>query len=288
MAAPVFPTLVKPSMETLPESSPLRQMFPETFYSNGNYYSSPFGRVKYWILGPADGKKIVLIHGISTPSFGFKNVAPELVKNGFQVLLYDLYARGYSEAPQVSYDPNLYITQLALLLQYIHWSNVNVVGMSMGGAVAAAFSAMFPHLVDEGVVFLAAAGMMVLPKPKQIQNQDPVAALNAQSTIDVTNQIRDLQTANLPGYQEAITSSLKGGIITGVHWAYETLGKTTDKRFLIFHGTADPTVPYGEALKIKELIPQAELVSITGAGHALVIEEGVWEDMTKKIITFFA
>ncbi len=43
----------------------------------------------------------------------------------------DLYARGYSEAPQVSYDPNLYITQLALLLQYIHWSNVNVVGMSM-------------------------------------------------------------------------------------------------------------------------------------------------------------
>lgn len=47
-------------------------------------------------------------------------------------------------------------------------------------------------------------------------------------------------------------------------------------------------MPYGEALKIKELIPQAELVSITGAGHALVIEEGVWEDMTKKIITFFA
>ncbi len=29
-----------------------------------------------------------------------------------------------------------------------------------GGAVAAAFSSMFPHLVNDGVVFIAAAGMM--------------------------------------------------------------------------------------------------------------------------------
>lgn len=74
--------------------------------------------------------------------------------NGFQVLLYgalvesmfnrfsltymlrsDLYGRGYSEAPEVPSDPNLYAVQLALLLQYIGWENTDIVGFSIVRAV---------------------------------------------------------------------------------------------------------------------------------------------------------
>ncbi|PSR71186.1 hypothetical protein PHLCEN_2v12945, partial [Hermanssonia centrifuga] len=53
-------------------------------------------------------------------------------------------------------------------------------------------------------------------------------------------------------------------------------------------GSSDPIVPYGEALKIKALISQAELVTIEGAGHYLVKEEGAWQVIAKSIITFFA
>lgn len=31
----------------------------------------------------------------------------------------DLYGRGYSDAPQTTYDSTLYVTQLALLMQHI-------------------------------------------------------------------------------------------------------------------------------------------------------------------------
>ena len=46
-------------------------------------------------------------------------------------ILQDLYGRGYSEAPQTTYDTNLYTTQLAHLMQYIRWEKANIVGISM-------------------------------------------------------------------------------------------------------------------------------------------------------------
>lgn len=51
----------------------------------------------------------------------------------FNSLIYpkDLYGRGYSEAPQTTYDTNLYTAQLAHLMQYIRWEKANIVGVSM-------------------------------------------------------------------------------------------------------------------------------------------------------------
>ena len=51
----------------------------------------------------------------------------------FNLLIYpeDLYGRGYSEAPQTTYDTNLYTAQLAHLMQYIKWEKANIVGVSM-------------------------------------------------------------------------------------------------------------------------------------------------------------
>ena len=43
----------------------------------------------------------------------------------------DLYGRGFSDAPSMTYDSILYTTQLALLLQYLGWRRTNIVGVSM-------------------------------------------------------------------------------------------------------------------------------------------------------------
>jgi pimeloyl-ACP methyl ester carboxylesterase len=124
--------------------------------------------------------QVVLIHGLSIPAMIWKNVAPQLASRGFRVLVYgmflskyvvfviwftffvlsDLYGRGYSDAPQTTYDANLYTTQLALLMQHLRWDKALVAGVSMGGGIATAFTAQFPHLVDEKVVLLACAGLM--------------------------------------------------------------------------------------------------------------------------------
>ena len=68
------------------------------------------------------------------PSLVWKRIVSRLSKAGFRVLIYDLYGRGYSEAPDAQstrYDVNLYVTQLALLLQAVGWRRSRIVGLSM-------------------------------------------------------------------------------------------------------------------------------------------------------------
>jgi len=48
-------------------------------------------------------------------------------------ILLDLYGRGYSDAPKVTYDVSLYTSQLALLMQHINWGSAHIVGLSMVG-----------------------------------------------------------------------------------------------------------------------------------------------------------
>ena len=54
----------------------------------------------------------------------------EVLRSGI-FLNSDLYGRGYSESPKRKLETNDYIIQLALLLQYIGWGKVKVVGFSM-------------------------------------------------------------------------------------------------------------------------------------------------------------
>ena len=50
--------------------------------------------------------------------------------------------------------------ELAFLMQYLKWEKANIVGLSMGGAIAASFTSQFTYLVDEGVGLIASAGLM--------------------------------------------------------------------------------------------------------------------------------
>ena len=57
------------------------------------------------------------------------------------ILQTDLYGRGYSDAPQTTYDTALYVTQLALLMQYVGWDKAGIVGVSM----VRVFNSTIPH-----------------------------------------------------------------------------------------------------------------------------------------------
>ncbi|OBZ70488.1 hypothetical protein A0H81_09745 [Grifola frondosa] len=171
---------IQPSLAILPKTSASWSIYPENFFQGGAYVRFPYGTVRYWLIGPESGRRVrmhpfylrmpirrafsclqvVLIHGLSVPAIIWRDVAPQLATKGFRVLLYDLYGRGYSDAPQTTYDINLYNTQLALLLQYVGWDKVNVIGVSMGGGIAAAFNAQFPHLVADKTVLVCPAGLV--------------------------------------------------------------------------------------------------------------------------------
>ncbi|KAG1743636.1 Alpha/Beta hydrolase protein [Suillus paluster] len=284
--------IVHTSLAHLPSSSPSWNVYPEDFYTGGAYANLPLGRVRYWLIGPEDGRRVVLIHGLSIPAIVWKDVAPVLASQGYRVLLYDLYGRGYSDAPQVTYDTTLHTTQLALLMQHIKWDNAFIIGLSMGGGIATAFSVHFPHLVNGKVALVASAGIiessdlsrtakfMSSPLVQTVSALPPfqhymrlLANTSKSSELLEINPIQEivrLQSAHLPHYNAAVASCLRDGPIRGLHLAFQTLARSSNQVLLI-HGTADKTVPYKYAFQIRNIVPPADLVTISDGGHDITV-----------------
>jgi pimeloyl-ACP methyl ester carboxylesterase len=83
------------------------------------------------------GPSVLLIHGIPTSSYLWRNVAPRLVAAGREVITIDMLGYGASDKPV---DADLGIAAQARLisrvLSQIEWQGGTVVGHDIGGGVA--------------------------------------------------------------------------------------------------------------------------------------------------------
>ncbi|KFY12111.1 hypothetical protein V492_04089, partial [Pseudogymnoascus sp. VKM F-4246] len=135
-----------------------------------------YGSIRVHEWGPEDGKKILLVHGITTPCLALGGIAHGLVAKGYRVMLFDLFGRGYSDSPtSLPHDLRLYTTQLLLVLSSssLPWcvpSGFSLLGYSLGGGIAAGFTAYFPHLVEK-LVLLAPAGLI---RPQHMSSRSKV------------------------------------------------------------------------------------------------------------------
>ncbi|GJE99109.1 alpha/beta hydrolase [Phanerochaete sordida] len=316
-SAPHIPkaVLVHPSLATLPTHFRSWQIYPEDAFTGGAYASLPLGRTRYWLLGPEDGTKIVLIPGLSMPALIWKDVAVLLAERGFRVLLYDLYGRGYSDAPQTTYDVPLFTTQLALLLQCVGWDGANICGASMGGSIAAAFAVQFPHLVRDNVALIAPTGIvtpsdlprmfrfLASPLAQLVRSSAPFRVYlrrlsgSASRFDSALDEIVHIQSANLPGFNAAVASTIRDGPICGLTPTFVQLGKemrkrmeagAPDGRVLLVWGTKDAVVPYTFAAHVRGLIGDdiATLTTFEGAIHDLIVTHA--EETARELETFFA
>ncbi|QUJ76426.1 alpha/beta fold hydrolase [Sulfitobacter albidus] len=125
----------------------------------GKFAELSQGVTHYHFSGPVDGPLVVLVHGLTTPSFVWTPIARALAARGFRVLAYDLYGRGFSDRPHGPQDKAFFLTQLDDLLAHLGIEkSFCLIGYSMGGAIAAGFAAAAPQLVER-LILIAPAGM---------------------------------------------------------------------------------------------------------------------------------
>ncbi|KAF8705884.1 Alpha beta-hydrolase, partial [Rhizoctonia solani] len=287
-----------------------KELYPIDLYGPGKSIRLTKGRVQCWLIGPKEGRKVVLIHGLTRPSLVWKHITGDLVNAGFRVLIYDLYGRGYSEGPDAKftlYDTDLYVTQLALLMQAIGWHKAQLVG-----GIAAAFASKLPWLVDSNVVLIGSAGVMenvsVGPIDYTLGSVSvqrlyhsrfgkflsmPSLPLPIPSTLSYSEQERKrlksffkLQIALLPGYYSAIISSVRLGPVIGLEKEFEQLGKIRSINIQLIWGTKDTIVPFKYADKIKVLIPRAKMTTVENAGHVSDLFINHKPQVTKSLIDF--
>lgn len=140
--------------------------YPPDAFPGGRDVKTPYGTIKVFEWGPAQGEKVLILHGISTPCLSLGNLAEGLVENGCRVMLFDFFGRGYSDNPSsdVPHDMRLYLSQilLALASSELAWTGnegFHLMGYSFGGAVAASFASYYPHM-PRSLTLIAPGGLI--------------------------------------------------------------------------------------------------------------------------------
>ena len=184
--------IVSPRDSLLPNISSERAAalpYPPDLFPGARDVVTPYGTMRVFEWGPEDGKKVVFIHGDSTPSPVFGPIANALARRGCRVMIFgmslkiaeeiskfshradpshyctDLWGRGYSDTPlDVPHSSRLFGLQIlfATASSAISWNRPNhfsLVGFSLGGGIAMSFAAHFPYLVDS-IVLLAPGGIL--------------------------------------------------------------------------------------------------------------------------------
>lgn len=260
--------------------------------ADGSFVQLPNGITHYEMSSPLQSGKglgmrslVILIHGFSVPYFIYDPTFEFLTQAGFRVLRYDLFGRGYSDRPYVNYDLDLFIKQLADLLDALHIAGpVSLIGLSMGGPIAAAFTTRYPLRVQKLILIdpigakpislspiLKAAKIPVLGEvgfglvggeslAKSVASDffDPalVAKLQAQYMIQM----------GYKGFKSAILSTIRNNMLGSFMNIYDTLGKM-DKEILFLWGRNDATVPFEHSKILCAALPIARFHVIEDCGH---------------------
>lgn len=272
-----------PDRETTSLDNQVRRQLGGTFIQLSDGYTH------YRLEGPAAGATVVLVHGFSTPLFNWDHTVPALARAGFRVLRYDLYGRGYSDRPRCDYDKDLFDRQLLELLKTLKIETpVNLVGLSMGGAVATIFAARHPRQVGK-LALIAPAGFPVnIPFTGKLVRLPVLGGYLMRAVGDRTLLKSARKALHAPekvpeyiqkfeeqmvyrGYKRAIASTLRHFDLSNQAAAFEQAGQHP-RPVLVFWGKADRMVPYEHSAKVLAAMPRATLFSLADAGHVLQYE----------------
>ena len=239
------------------------------------------------------GQTVVLVHGFSTPSIVWKGIIPFLTSNGFDVLAYDHYGRGYSARPRVDYTKDFYISTLAELLKHLNIeTKVHLVGYSMGGPIVGHFAGKFSSKVAS-INLIAPAGYMgetntssrlifkilslrfishyisiVFPSLMYGGNSSIKLSSNHDSNHVSQEELNSIYKEQMQyeGFTRALLSTAKNFNLFDTKEMYQELGKLNLKVSVIW-GTADEIVPINGLNSLKRDIPNITFKTIDDGYH---------------------
>jgi 3-oxoadipate enol-lactonase len=131
------------------------------------------GSAKLYFEMAGTGKTVVLIHGGLVDSRLWDDQFAEFSKH-YRVLRYDLRGFGKSDFPTAKFS---HVDDLYALLKYLKIDKASLIGLSLGGIIAADFTLAHPEMVEE-LVFTSSG----LRGDKSPRNEQSIAVYKAAET----------------------------------------------------------------------------------------------------------
>ena len=97
----------------------------------------------------SNSKTVLLLLGKNFNGYYWKDVIRFLTSNGYRVIVPEQVGWGRSSKPNIHYSFHLLAFNTKKLLDSLNIDNVNVIGHSMGGMLAARFSLLYPEIGEK-------------------------------------------------------------------------------------------------------------------------------------------
>lgn len=120
------------------------------------------GELALFRYGPAGGKPILAIHGITSTNRAWQFFARGVVPHGFTVYAPDLRGRGDSNSLPGPFGMAVHARDMLAVLDYLELPKADVLGASMGGWVAISLLGLAPARISRTVL---GDGGILLPLP---------------------------------------------------------------------------------------------------------------------------
>jgi pimeloyl-ACP methyl ester carboxylesterase len=252
--------------------------------AGGSFVALSNGVTHYELGGNPNGNPVVLIHGFSTPYFIFDVTYDFLVRQGFRVLRYDLFGRGYSDRPKTNYDIHLFITQLKNLVDALELKDISLLGLSMGGPISASFIDLHPNYVCKHILIDPVGARQVALSNLLEMVKLPVIGELALGLFGSASMVKgiakDLYDPKLvdyfqkqfmiqmqyKGFKRAILSTMRNQMLDSFYETYVRVGKMK-KPTLLLWGKQDNTSLFEDSALILNALPHAEFHAIEQCGH---------------------
>ncbi|HEY1984911.1 MAG TPA: alpha/beta fold hydrolase [Terracidiphilus sp.] len=234
-------------------------------------------RIHYYVMGPAHGKPVVLVHGLGGRSEDWRNLSPYLARAGFRIYTPDLPGYGRSEKPaDYSYSIPDEADAVVGFMDAVGLKQVDLGGWSMGGWIVQRLAASHPErvarlmLFDSAGIYEAPAWDTRLFTPASSVEMEQLDALLMPHPPKVPGFIMAdiLRVSRQDAWviHRALASMLAGRDAT------DSILPTLKMPVLIVWGGEDRITPLTQGEKIHRLVPQSQLEVIPPCGHLAPVQ----------------
>lgn len=246
---------------------------------------------------------VILLHGLVSQSYGWRNVLPALAEYGFWAIAPDWLGSGFSEKPDrrdFSYQPAVFVAALAEFLQALEIEQCSLVVQGFLGSVGLQYALQNPERVER-IAILNSPITTAAKLPWKIQQlgiplvgdmltQDPILVdrtLEGGGGYRVEDE--DLDIYRRPFLQSsdvgrALLATIQNLQLKTVTAEIEAGFQKWTKSVLVAWGDRDPWLPIAIAQSFVQTVPDAELVVLEEVGH--YPQEDWHEKVNEALLTF--
>ena len=237
-------------------------------------------------IGRSDLLPVLLLHGLPSQSYSWRNIMPALATQGTRAIAPDWIGYGFSSKPEkrdFAYTPDAFITALEALTKALELERFSLVVQGFLGSVGLQYALRHPEQIANIAILNTPISstaklpwkiqQMGLPLAGEVMTQDP---LLVDRTLEGGSRYR-IEDKDLDIYRKPFlkTSAAGRGLLATIRnlqlkpaMAEIEVGfKQWQQQILILWGMNDPWLSVDMAQSFASSVPQGELVKLNNVGH---------------------